>query len=307
MYDVIIIGAGPAGLTAAIYTSRARLKTLVIASASIMSQTGYAYWIENYPGFPEGIGGAELIANFHKQAKKTGAEFVDGSVDSIVPGNDDTWQVISGDIRYEAISVIIASGAKTKKLEIDGEKRLYGRGVSYCATCDGAFFKNKDIVVVGGGDTAAEEALFLTRFAKKVMLIHRRDKLRAAKILQEKVLSNKRIEVIWNSTVERISGEKKVEAVAVKNIKEGNEKDISCEGIFISIGFMPNTDFAKGLLNMNKNGLIITDTLLNTSTKGIFACGDCRNTPLKQIVTAAGNGALAALSAQEYVEKDSVN
>ena len=304
-YDCIIIGAGPAGLTAAIYTARAGLKTLVMEAPAIMSQAGYAYLIENYPGFQDGVNGAELISNFKKQASISGAEFKERQVSGLKLLNengDTSWQVSAGTEAFSAFSVIIASGAVHKRLQVAGEERFLGRGVSYCATCDGPIFKNKEVMVVGGGNTAAEEALYLKRFAKKVMLLHRRDKLRATKVLQDKVLSDPKIEVIWSSVIDEILGDEKVKGIRVKDLLQGSEKEISCDGVFISIGSIPNTGFLEGLLEMDKESSIITDNKLTTSKKGVFACGDCRNTAFKQVITACGEGALAAFSCKNYIE-----
>lgn len=306
MHDAIIIGAGPAGLTAAIYTSRAGLKTLVLENTGIASQASTAYWIENYPGFKEGINGLELMRLFKAHAQVFGAEIVAGTVDTIESHKKDKremWQVKADDKKYEALSIIIASGATASKLGISDEERLYGKGVSYCATCDGPLFRDKNIVVVGGGNSAAEEALFLTRFASKVILIHRRDRLRAAKVLQEKVLSNEKIEVIWNASVDGITGSEKVDAVKIKDVSAGRERKIPCAGVFISIGFKPNTDFVKDILELDEEGCIVVDNMMQTSKKGIFACGDCRNTTLRQVVTACGDGAFAAHSLQQYVDE----
>jgi len=306
IYDVIIIGAGPSGLTAAIYTSRARLKTLLIEGLSVSSQVLVTDRIENYPGFAEGIGGFEMIEKFKKQAKLFGAEFVQEDVDTILPSKRDganVWQVEVKDRVYYAFSVIIASGAQFKMLGVDGEKKLIGRGVSYCAVCDGAFFKDKDVVVIGGGDTAAEEALFLTRFAKKITLVHRRDRLRATRILQERIFSNKKISIVWNSVANKILGETKVQGVRVTDLKTKKDMDISCDGVFIFVGLVPNTSFVKGTIKLDDNGYIIADSSMKTSIEGIFACGDCRQTILRQIVTACGDGAFAAFSAQQYVEE----
>ena len=289
-YDVIIIGGGPAGLTAAIYASRARLKTLLIESSSVVSQAAVTGGIENYPGFPEGVSGAELIERFKKQAKEFGTEFTIGSVRAIQAckqENAGIWQVDFGDTvgnadsngankSYGALSVIIATGARPRELSVPGEERLKGRGVSYCATCDGPFFKDKDIVVIGGGDTAVEEALFLTKFGKKVVLVHRRDRLRATKILQERAFSNEKIDIIWDSVVEEISGSEKVEAIRVMNLKTKKEEEISCDGVFIFAGLTPNTGFAKGVVELDNNGYITVDNALKTSQGRIFACGDCR-------------------------------
>jgi len=305
IYDVIIIGAGPSGLTAAIYTSRARLKTLLLEGLSVSSQALVTDKIENYPGFPEGIGGFEMIDRFKKQAKLFGTEFVVEDVNSIQPSKRqgaNIWQVEVKEKIYYSLSVIIASGAQFKVLGVEGEKRLLGKGVSYCAVCDGAFFKDKDIVVVGGGDTAAEEALFLTRFAKKITLIHRRDRLRATKILQERIFSNKKIDIVWDSVVDEILGETKVQGVSLTDLKAKKETEISCDGVFIFVGLVPNTNFVKGIIELDENGYVNADSNMKTSREGIFACGDCRQTILRQVVTACGDGAFAAFSVQQYVE-----
>lgn len=305
IYDVIIIGAGPSGLTAAIYASRARLKTLLLEGLSVSSQALVTDKIENYPGFPEGINGFEMIDKFKKQAKLFGTEFVQEDVDTIRPSERDganIWQVEVKDKRYYSLSVIIASGAQFRMLGVDGEKKLLGRGVSYCAVCDGAFFKDKDVVVIGGGDTAAEETLFLTRFAKKITLVHRRDRLRAARILQERISSNKRISIVWDSVVNEIMGESKVQGVRVTNVKTKKETNILCDGVFIFVGLVPNTNFVKDAIKLDDNGYIIADSSMKTSSEGIFTCGDCRQTILRQVVTACGDGAFAAFSAQQYVD-----
>lgn len=298
MYDIIIIGGGPAGLTAGLYVARARLKALLIDNPSIPSQAMVTAEIENYPGFPEGIPGPEIIQRIKKQAEQVGLEFTDGEVKSIKEG----WQVSTDEKTFEALSLIIATGARPKELGVPGEKRFLGRGVSYCAVCDGAFFKDKDVVVVGGGNTAIEEALFLTRFAKSVKIVHRRDRLRATKILQERVLSIKKAELIWNSNVKEILGEDRVSGIRVINNKTNRETTISCDGIFIFAGLIPNTDFIKGTVDLDKDGYIITDDNMRTSKKGIFACGDCRRKSLYQIITACGDGATAAYESQRYVE-----
>jgi len=300
-YDCIIIGGGPAGLTAGIYTSRARLKTLLIESFSVPCQAVTADHIENYPGFPEGINGFELVEKFKKQAEKFGTEFIVSEVKSIKENNPG-WQVITEDKSYIARSVIIASGASPKKLNIPGEDKFRGRGVSYCGTCDGALFKDKEVIVAGGGDTALEEAIFLTRFAKKVTVIHRRNALRGTKILQERAAANKKIEFVWDAVISEILGVAKVLAVKVKNVKTGAEKDLSCDGVFIFVGYMPNTAFLKDLLPLDESGYIIAEDTCLISKPGIFACGDCRKKLLRQVVTACGEGATAAFSCQHYLE-----
>ncbi|MBU1913379.1 MAG: thioredoxin-disulfide reductase [Candidatus Omnitrophica bacterium] len=323
-YDVVIIGGGPAGLTAAIYASRARLKTLLIESYSVTCQAVTTDHIENYPGFPEGINGFELIEKFKKQAEKFGAEFLVSEVKGIkeneahsglslgrnteprfiVSGRmyKPTWEILTDDKSYTSRAVIIASGARPKRLDIPGEDKFRGKGVSYCGTCDGALFKNKEVVVAGGGDTALEEAIFLTRFAKKVTVIHRRSTLRGTKILQEKAFGNKKIEFIWDSVISEILGGTKVSVLKVKNVKTGIEKDLSCDGVFIFVGYTPNTAFLKDLLPLDQSGYIIADDNCLTSKAGIFACGDCRKKLLRQVVTACGDGATAAFACQHFLE-----
>jgi len=288
-----------------LYTSRARLKTLLIEKLAVSGQAIITDIIENYPGFPEGIKGPDLIKNFKRQAESFGLEFAIGEVRniSVYPENSKLWQVEVEDKIYNSLAVIIAVGARYRELDVPGEKKFRGRGVSYCATCDGPFFRNKEIVIVGGGDTAVEEALFLTKFAKKVTLVHRRDRLRATKVLQERALSNKRIEFVWDSVVNEVLGEDKVGAVKVKNVKTEKETEISTDGVFVSIGSIPNTNFLKEMIKLDEKGYIITDENMETSKEGTFACGDCRKKILRQVVTACGDGATAAFSAQKYIEE----
>lgn len=302
IYDVIIIGGGPAGLTAGLYAARARLKTLLIENPSVASQVIVTAFIENYPGFPEGIGGPDLIDKMRKQAVSVGLEIIEGAVNSIEKINQ-KFNIVLEDKTIESLSIIIATGAQPKLLNIPGEEKFKGRGVSYCAVCDGAFFRDKDIAVIGGGDTALDEALYLTRFAKNIKLIHRRDRLRATKILQEKTLKEKKIELVLGSIAEEILGTAAVEGVRIKNTLTNESKVILCSGIFIFVGYTPTTSFAKGLLKMNKGDYIIADDNMNTSCSGVFACGDCRSKILRQVVTACGDGATAAFSAQHYVEE----
>ncbi len=301
-YDVIVVGGGPAGLTAALYAGRARLKMLLVESYSVPGQAVITDYVENYPGFPDGINGFDLIGKFKKQAERFGVEVKVGDVKNIKTSGSG-WEVGVEDKVYTTLSLIIASGAKPKRLGVEGEERLKGRGVSYCATCDGALYKDKDVVLVGGGDTAIQEALFLTRFVKKLKVVHRRDRLRATKILQERALADKKIEFIWESKAIEILGKDGVEGVRVKNIKTEKETDLSCGGVFIFVGYSPNTDFLKGVLKLDKLGYILTDQDMKTSRKGIFACGDSRRKLLRQVVTACGDGATAAFSAQQYVDE----
>jgi thioredoxin reductase (NADPH) len=260
--------------------------------------------VENYPGIDK-ASGFEIISVFKKQAEKFGLECRQGTVRNVSrreKGRLSVWQVEDENGAHEALSVIIASGARAKKLQVPGEEEFTGRGISYCAICDAAFFREKDIVVVGGGDTAVEEALFLTRFAKKVTIVHRRDRLRATKILQERALENEKMDFVWGSVVEAISGGEKVDRVSVKSVKTGEKKDIPCDGVFIFVGWQPNTDFVRETVDLDEKNCIIVDSGMKTSQEGIFAGGDCCRKPLHQIVTACGDGATAAVSAQHYVE-----
>ncbi|MDP2981002.1 MAG: thioredoxin-disulfide reductase [Candidatus Omnitrophota bacterium] len=300
-YDVIIIGGGPAGLTAGIYASRARIKTLLIESFSVVCQVVMTDHIENYPGFPDGVNGFELIDKFKKQAEKFGTEFIAAEVKEIKEAKPG-WQIITEDKTYTASSIIIASGASPKRLDIPGEDKFRGKGVSYCGTCDGALFKNKEVVVVGGGDTALEEALFLTRFVKKAAVIHRRNALRGTKILQERVFADKKIEFVWDSVVTEITGAGRVASVKIKNVKTNAVTDFSCDGVFIFVGYTPNTGFLKGVVPLDEAGYIISDDNCLTSKPGIFAAGDCRKKLLRQVVTACGEGATAAFACQHYLE-----
>ncbi|MBN1794814.1 MAG: thioredoxin-disulfide reductase [Candidatus Omnitrophica bacterium] len=306
LYDVIIIGGGPAGLTAGLYTARARLKTVLFESITVASQATTTDRIENYPGFPAGVGGLVLIDSFKKQALHFGLRIVSSHVHGLRPcesGGAKAWEVTIEDAAYHALSIILATGARPRELGIPGEQRLRGRGVSYCATCDGAFFRDREIVVVGGGDTAVEEAIFLTRFARKVTVIHRRDRLRATKVLQERAFSNEKIAFGWESVVEEIIGTDRVEAVRLKNVTTGEESRLACDGVFIFVGYAPNADFLQGVIALDEAGYIITDQEMAASQDGIFACGDCRKKRLRQVVNACGDGAIAAFSAQQYVEE----
>lgn len=305
LYDVVIVGGGPAGLTAALYTSRAKLKTMLIDSVSILGQVAMTEHIENYPGFPGGISGLDMLDKFKEQAGVFGTEFLDGNVKKIEEHTIRGYKAKRlwvDNKEYHALAVIVAAGAAPRMVGVPGEKEFRGRGVSYCATCDGPFFKNKSIVVVGGGDTAVQEACFLTSFAKKVTLIHRRDRLRAVKILQERAFANEKIDFIWDSNITEIRGKAKVEGVKVINKKTQEESELASEGVFIFIGFIPNTDFLKGMVDLDEEGYLIEDIAMKTSAPGLFVCGDCRQASFRQIITACGDGATAALSAQYYVE-----
>lgn len=302
-FDIVIIGAGPSGMTAALYASRGGQKTVVLEQMAPGGQAATTDIIENYPGFPEGITGPDLTALMEKQARKFGAEF--NAVSEVVGIETDggLFKVKTGDKSVTGKAVIVASGAEHRKLGVKGEGELRGRGVSYCAVCDGAFFKDSDVAVVGGGNAAAEEAIYLTRYAKKVNLIHRRDRLRAAKVLADRVVANPKIEVIWDTVVEEISGDKDVGSVKTKNVKTNKVGELLVEGVFIYVGYAPNSDFLEGFLKLDENGFVVTDSEMKTEIPGVFACGDVRFKGLRQIINAAGEGATAAFSAEKYIEK----
>lgn len=302
IYDVVIIGAGPAGMTAAVYASRANLSTIMIERGIPGGQMANTEEVENYPGF-ETILGPELSTKMFEHAKKFGAEYVYGDVAEIIDG--DEYKVIkAGSKEYKTRSIIISTGAEYKKMGIPGEKELGGRGVSYCAVCDGAFFKQKNLIVVGGGDSAVEEGVYLTRFADKVTIVHRRDKLRAQKILQDRAFANEKVDFIWNHTVKEINEKDgKVGSVTLINTVDGSEQVVQADGVFIYIGMVPLTAPFKSLGILNENGYVVTNEKMETSVKGIFAAGDVRDKMLRQIVTATGDGSIAAQTAQHYVEE----
>lgn len=302
IYDVIIIGAGPAGMTAAVYTSRANLSTLMLERGIPGGQMANTEAIENYPGF-DSILGPELSTKMFEHAKKFGAEYAYGDVSEI--GDGEEYKVIkAGSKEYKARSIIIATGAEYKKLGVPGESELGGRGVSYCAVCDGAFFKQKNLIVVGGGDSAVEEGMYLTRFADKVTIVHRRDQLRAQKILQDRAFANEKIDFIWNHTVKQINEKDgKVGSVTLVSTVDESEQEVACDGVFVYIGMVPLTEPFKELGILNDQGYVVTNEDMETSVKGIFAAGDVRDKTLRQVVTATGDGSIAAQSAQTYVEE----
>jgi len=306
IYDTIIIGGGPAGLTAGIYLSRARMNTLLIEKALPGGQAVLTEIIENYPGFPEGISGPELMQKIEEQAVRFGLkiEYGEAAEFKIKEDAEDKVKIVKiNNQEYKTLTIILASGADVSKLKVPGEEELRGRGVSYCATCDAPFFKNQKIVVVGGGDTAIEEALYLTKFVREITIIHRRDRLRATKILQERVFSNKKINFAWDSVVTKILGNEKVEGILIQNKKTGEEKEISCQGVFVFVGNVPNSKFLNESIKLDKKGYILTDDNMMTSQEGIYACGDVRKKILRQVVTACGEGATAAFAAQKYIEE----
>lgn len=301
-YDVIIIGGGPAGLTAGLYTSRARLRTLLIELGVFGGQITTTETIENYPGFPDGISGSELGQLMETQAKKFGLETVqEEALEVRLVG--DRKVIKTYESEYSAEALIISTGTEYRKLGVPGEEEFIGRGVSFCATCDGAFFRDSSIVVVGGGDSALTEALFLTKFAKEVTIIHRRDALRATKIYQERAFANPKIKFLWNSVVQEIRGDKMVQSIVVKNVKTNEVKELPVEGVFLFVGITPRTQFLKGLVEMDEGGYILTNENGETNVKGIFAAGDCRKKLLRQISTAVGDGATAAFAVEKFLEE----
>jgi thioredoxin reductase (NADPH) len=304
MENVVIIGSGPAGLTAAIYAARALLKPVVIAGTTPGGQLTQTSDIENYPGFEEPVGGFELMTIFQKQAERFGTKTVNDNVSSVklTPGGSHEISLDGGG-KIQTQALIIATGASPMWLGIESEKKLMAKGVSACATCDGAFYRNVPVVVVGGGDTAMEEAIFLTRFASKVFVVHRRDELRASKIMADRAMKNPKISFEWSSVVEEISGQNEVEGVILKNLKTGEKKKIDCKGFFVALGHKPNTEVFKGLIEMNDIGyIVLKEGRSYTSVEGVFAAGDCADHVYRQAVTAAGMGCRAAIDAERWLE-----
>lgn len=299
-YDVVIIGSGPAGYTAGIYTSRAKLKTRIVSGTLPGGQLMTTSEVENYPGFPNGIFGPELMMNMRQQAERFGTCIVDDEVIR-VDFNKRPFEVTSHSETCEAHSVIICTGASPRKLGIPSEEQFAGRGVSYCATCDGPFFKGEDIVVVGGGDTALEEATFLTKFGRSVRLVHRRASLRASKILQQKAFENPKIEFLWNRVISTIEGDRKVGAVTVKDVENGLEQRLPAGGIFVAIGHEPNTAIYKGQIKLDNKGYIILKNHTATNIEGVFAAGDVHDFRYRQAITAGGFGCMAALDVEKWL------
>ena len=301
-YDVIIIGAGPAGYTAGIYCSRARHDTLIISGLLPGGQLMNTTDVENYPGFDEGIMGPDLMLTMRKQAERMNTTIIDDVVVN-VDFRAKPFKVLTGSEEYEAKAVIVCTGATPRKIGIEGEQTFSGKGVAYCATCDGAFFRNQDIAVVGGGDTCMEEATFLTKFASKVHIIHRRDTFRASKIMQDRALHNENIEVHWNSVIEDIKGDQKVQQIILKDTKTGENKTLEMGGVFVAIGHEPNTELFKNQLEMDENGYIIQKQNTETSVKGVFTAGDVHDHRYRQAVTAAGFGCMSAIDVDKYLSE----
>ena len=302
IYDIIIIGAGPAGLTAAIYAGRARMKTLLLSDVIPGGQVMLTEAIENYPGFKALIKGPELMNNMYEQAKKLEIEFQRLKAKNISKEKDG-FLVKTEKGEFKGLSLIIATGASYKVLGVKGENEFVGKGVSYCGVCDAPLFKNKEIAIIGGGDTAVYEAMHLLKFCSKLHIVHRRDRFRATKIMQERILENKKTVMHWNSTLEEIYGSKLVEGIKIKDVENGNVTEVPSRGVFIFVGIKPNSEMVKGFLKTDKKECILANENMETSCRGIFACGDVRKKILRQISTAVGDGAQAAFSAQQFVEE----
>lgn len=300
-YEVAIIGGGPAGLTAGLYAGRAKLKTALFEKGVFGGQSFTTYHIENYPGFPDIISGPELADKMEAQMRKYDVDVFIEAVEKIEIVNKKKIIHTSSNT-YVADSVIIATGVSPRKLGVPGEDKFIGRGVSFCATCDGAFYRDRVVAVIGGGDSAITEALFLTRFASKVYVVHRRDELRATKVLQDRAFTNDKIEFVWNSVVSEVLGEDVVTGLRLKDTKTGEEKRIQVDGVFVYIGNTPNTAFASRILDLDENGYVKTDENMATFAPGVFAAGDIRRKSLRQIITAAADGAIAAVSCERYIE-----
>jgi thioredoxin reductase (NADPH) len=302
VYDVIIIGSGPAGLSAALYTSRAHLDTLVLTGTTLGGQVSTTSDVDNYPGFPEGITGPELVQNMQTQAERFGAVM---QLDTITAADlsQRPFRLSGYNDEYRARALVITTGAAPRKLQVPGEEEFTGRGVSYCATCDGWFFRDKDVIVVGGGDSAMEESLFLTKFARKVTVVHRRDQLRAGPALQKRAFDNDKIGFIWNAVVTEVVGEDGVKAVRLKDTQTGKEWEHAADGVFVFIGHIPNTDLFKGQLEIGEGGYLVTDAFLSTGIPGVWAAGEVTDSVFRQVVTSAGMGAAAAIQAQRWLDE----
>lgn len=300
MFDVLIIGAGPAGLTAGIYAARGGLKTAIVELGMPGGQAASTEKIENYPGFPQGIGGYELMNAFHQQAQAFNVEFIFEEVQKLDLAGE-IKQVTTDMQTLEAKTVIIAAGSKPRPLGVPGEDVFHGRGVSYCATCDAAFFREKNVIVVGGGDAALEEGAYLTKFASKVTIVHRRKAFRATQIAVDRAQENSKINFELDSVIEEITGKDKVEGVKIRNVVSGEARELQADGVFVYVGTEPNAQFSHEGLLVDERGYIITDPLLKTNFEGVFAAGDIRTTPLRQVATAVGDGALAAVQVEKYL------
>jgi thioredoxin reductase (NADPH) len=301
--DVIIIGSGPAGLTAALYAARANLEPLVISGNQLGGQISITNEVENYPGFPEGTTGPELVELMQKQAERFGARVEIDEVTEVDFTQGSPFKVTTHSETYQAKSVILCVGASPKRLEIPGEEEFIGRGVSFCATCDGFFFRDKEVIVVGGGDSAMEEGMFLTRFANSVRVVHRRDELRAGETLKERAFNNEKLEFVWDTVVEEIIGDGKVESVRVRNVKSGETSTMDIDGVFIFIGHYPNSSIFENQLDMDERGYVLVDDRMATNVAGVFAAGEIMDPVYRQIATSVGQGCAAAMSAERWLEE----
>jgi thioredoxin reductase (NADPH) len=301
---VLILGSGPAGLSAALYAARADLDPVVLSGNELGGQVSLTYTVENYPGFPDGVGGTEMVELFQKQAERFGAK-IEYDTATKVNLSKRPFRIETYNTTYLADSLIITTGATPRHLEIPGERELTGKGVSYCATCDGWFFKNKEVFVVGGGDSALEEGLFLTRYANTVTIIHRRDELRAGAVLQSRAFENPKIKFIFDSVLTEIHGDEKVESATIKNLLTGDKEKKTIDGVFIFIGHTPNTQLFEGQLSMDPSGYIITDKLMRTNIAGVFAAGEAADPIFRQVITSAGMGAAAAIQANHFLDETS--
>jgi thioredoxin reductase (NADPH) len=302
MRDVVILGAGPAGLTAAIYAARANLAPVVVTGTLFGGQLALTTEVENFPGFPDGILGPELMELMKRQAERFGAEVRIGEVTEVELNRHPLRMTMDGEI-LEAKSLIVATGASARLLSVPGEGTFFGKGVSTCATCDGFFYRGKTVAVVGGGDSAAEEGAFLTRYASKVYIVHRRDRLRASQILQDRAMKNEKISFVWDTVVEEIIGNEEtgVASTRLRNVKTGAERELPVDGVFIAIGHTPNTKLFEGQLKLDEQGYIVTDSRMHTNVRGVFACGDCQDHVFRQAITAAGTGCMAAIEAEKFL------
>jgi thioredoxin reductase (NADPH) len=301
IYDIIIIGGGPAGLTAGLYNARARLNVLLLERLAPGGQVITTDWVENYPGFPDGVSGVELMDRMKTQAERFDLKIRNDEVVKLEL-SEKRKVVVTSSGPMASNAIILACGASWKKMGVEGEDRLMGKGISFCATCDGPFYRDQEVAVVGGGDTAVEEAVYLTRFVKRLYLIHRRDRLRATKLLQERAMKEDKIEFIWDTVPLRILGESDVEGIELKHLKTGDIRQKAVRGVFVFVGTIPNTELVKGLLKLDQNGFVITDDNMQTSMPGVFAAGDMRSKLFRQISTAVGEGAAASYSAERYLE-----
>jgi len=299
---VLIIGSGPAGLAAALYAARADLEPVVLTGMELGGQVSLTYEVDNYPGFPEGVGGSELVQLFQKQAERFGTS-IEYDTATEVSLSERPFRVKTYNTTYLADAIIISTGATSKHLNVPGESELTGKGVSYCATCDGWFFKEKDVVVVGGGDSAIEEGLFLTRYAKSVTIIHRRDELRAGPVLQKKANENPKMHFIWNSVVTEVKGDDSVKSIRLKNVLNDEESELPIDGVFVFIGHNPNTEIFKGQIKLDDNGYIIIDDWMRTNVYGVFAAGEAADSHFRQVITSAGMGAAAGMQANHFLEE----